>query len=258
MRVSFKSFIAGFACCALLSATTAYAAVGSTRIEVFFKDIKYMIDGEQKQPAPDKQGFVYKGTTYVPIRFVGESLGKEVLWDPDQETVWVSDDPGELTLDDLGIADAVTGAEIQLGMTREDVEKQLGEPIDEFVGRYNYDGLQVYYRDGKAVGFIINASDNETDRFKTTRGIGLGTPYRDVLSQYGSPRGQESTYGDFYDSSIIYLFKDEEGILEKLTSRLEPWDTSKVYYLSMNVFNNGNRTIGFLLIGDKQFAMNSN
>ncbi|MHA6480878.1 hypothetical protein ACX1C1_03040 [Paenibacillus sp. strain BS8-2] len=33
MRVSLKSFVAGFVCCALLSATTAYAAVGSSRID---------------------------------------------------------------------------------------------------------------------------------------------------------------------------------------------------------------------------------
>lgn len=260
MRVSLKSFVAGFICCALLSATTAYAAVGSTRIEVFFKNVKYMIDGEEKLPDSDKQGFVYKGTTYVPIRFVAEALDKEVLWNErqwneDKDTIWISDDPGELTMEDLGIDDALTGAQIRLGMTREEVEKLLGAPDDERWGRDMYEGLQVFYRDNKAAGFIVDASDNETNRYRTTRGIGLGSPYREILSQYGSPRYQ----GQLYDSiDVSYMFKNENGALDKVTKPISPlddWDNTKVYYLSILLFNNSNQTLGYLMIGDQHFVM---
>ncbi|WP_281887723.1 NPCBM/NEW2 domain-containing protein [Paenibacillus sp. YYML68] len=87
-----KGFVVGFTCCALFTTGVAYAA-GGTQIEVFYKNLKYMIDGTEKRPS-EGQGFIYDGTTYVPLRFIGEALGKEVSWDASTETIWVGKKEG--------------------------------------------------------------------------------------------------------------------------------------------------------------------
>jgi hypothetical protein len=92
----FKGFIIGFMCCAILTASVAYAQ-DSTQIEVYFNDLKYMIDGVQKKPIVN-QGFIHSGTTYVPLRFISEALGKEVSWDGETDTIWVGKKLGRSVL----------------------------------------------------------------------------------------------------------------------------------------------------------------
>jgi len=91
-----KGFIMGFMCCAILTTTVAYAQ-DSTQIEVYFNDLKYMIDGVQKKPIVN-QGFIHSGTTYVPLRFISEALGKEVSWDGETNTIWVGKKLGKTLL----------------------------------------------------------------------------------------------------------------------------------------------------------------
>lgn len=64
----------------ILLAGVVYAA-GTQKIDVTFQDFKYYFNGVEKQIPAGKSGFVYQGTTYVPLRFVAENLGKEVVWD---------------------------------------------------------------------------------------------------------------------------------------------------------------------------------
>ncbi len=59
-------------------APIASAATASKTIQVTFLPIKYLFDGVEKKPPEGQAGFVYQGTVYVPLRFVGEALGKEV------------------------------------------------------------------------------------------------------------------------------------------------------------------------------------
>jgi hypothetical protein len=88
----FKGFVLGFITCAMLTGSVAYAATG-TQIEVYFSSLKYMFDGVEKKPT-EGQGFIYNGTTYVPLRFIGESVGKDVNWDGDTQTIWVGKKQG--------------------------------------------------------------------------------------------------------------------------------------------------------------------
>lgn len=77
----------------------ASAASGKKAINVTYRDIKLCIDGETITPK-DVNGnvvepFLYNGTTYLPVRAVGEALGKEVKWDGATSTVYLGDVPGE-------------------------------------------------------------------------------------------------------------------------------------------------------------------
>lgn len=65
----------------------------SKTIQVTFLPIKYIFDGVEKKPPEGQEGFVYNGTVYVPLRFVGEALGKEVHWDGKSYTVFVGAKP---------------------------------------------------------------------------------------------------------------------------------------------------------------------
>ena len=71
----------------------ALAASGTRTLEVTYKDIKLVIDGQEIVPK-DAAGnvvepFQANGTTYLPVRAIGEALGKEVTWDGSTNTVYV-------------------------------------------------------------------------------------------------------------------------------------------------------------------------
>lgn len=90
MKDKVKGLIVGITIGSLISGTAAIAA--SSQIEVAFRNLTYMFDGIEKAPA-DGKGFIYEGSTYVPIRFVSEALGKKVEWDEANETIWIGDNP---------------------------------------------------------------------------------------------------------------------------------------------------------------------
>ncbi|MDP5275103.1 copper amine oxidase N-terminal domain-containing protein [Chengkuizengella axinellae] len=97
-----KAFLLGVLVTVLLSSTVVFAA--GTQIEVVFSDLKYMFDGVEKKPSTG-EGFIYEGTTYVPLRFVSEALGKDVSWDGKNSTIWVGGMPGSfIYLTDLEYA----------------------------------------------------------------------------------------------------------------------------------------------------------
>ena len=86
MRDKLKGLVIGLLIGVLISSSVVYAS--GTKIEVYFNNIKFMFDGVEQTPAQGK-GFIYQGTTYVPLRFVGESLGKPVSYNSQTQTVFV-------------------------------------------------------------------------------------------------------------------------------------------------------------------------
>ncbi|MBD0380500.1 peptidylprolyl isomerase [Paenibacillus sedimenti] len=93
MKDKMKGLIVGLTIGSLLSGTAAFAA--GSQIEVAFRNLKYMFDGEEKVPAEGKS-FIYEGSTYVPLRFVSEALGKKVEWDEANETIWIGGNPKQV------------------------------------------------------------------------------------------------------------------------------------------------------------------
>ncbi|WP_193571508.1 peptidylprolyl isomerase [Paenibacillus psychroresistens] len=87
MKDKLKGLVIGLLIGVLACSSVVYAAAG-TKIEVFYNNLKYIIDGVEQAPTVGK-GFIYEGTTYVPLRFVGESMGKPVSYDSKSETVYV-------------------------------------------------------------------------------------------------------------------------------------------------------------------------
>lgn len=97
---SAKDFLAGilFAALTLALVSPAGAALVGKTIEVF-SGVTIYVDGVEMKPT-DANGkpvdtFIYEGTTYVPLRAVSQSLGKNVNWDGATQSVYIGEQPGE-------------------------------------------------------------------------------------------------------------------------------------------------------------------
>lgn len=70
-------------------------------ITVQYSGVKLVVDGVEVTPR-DANGttvepFIYNGTTYLPVRAVGEAIGKQVTWDGGSQTVYLGEAPGSRT-----------------------------------------------------------------------------------------------------------------------------------------------------------------
>ncbi len=93
LKERIKGIIIGLLIGTMLSGTLAFAKNGSEWIEAMYSNIKIYIDGERIEPK-DVNGnsvepFIYNGTTYLPVRAVGEAFGKTVDWDGATQSVYV-------------------------------------------------------------------------------------------------------------------------------------------------------------------------
>ena len=98
-KKNFLSYVAGFLTAAALFGfcVPTLAASIQKQITATYKDIKLYVDGKEVVPK-DAGGnvvepFVSNGTTYLPVRAVGEALGKEVTWDGTTNTVYIGQKP---------------------------------------------------------------------------------------------------------------------------------------------------------------------
>jgi len=89
MKKSSKSVIAAAMAAVILTGGVVYAAGGGIKksIEVVMNGINLVVDGQ----TIFNNNILYNGTTYVPVRAVAESLGKEVKWDAQTNTVEIAD-----------------------------------------------------------------------------------------------------------------------------------------------------------------------
>lgn len=76
--------------------TVVLASARLVNIKVAYDNIKVVVDGREVEFGVDSTGkkiepFIYNGTTYLPIRAVGEALGKQVQWDQNTKTAFLGD-----------------------------------------------------------------------------------------------------------------------------------------------------------------------
>lgn len=81
--------------------STSEAASITKKIEVVQDKISYYVDKVKIVPPEGQSGFIYQGTTYVPMRFVAESLGEKVTWDGKTKSVYIGDVPKFISLKDV-------------------------------------------------------------------------------------------------------------------------------------------------------------
>jgi len=140
-------------------------------------------------------GFIYEGTTYVPLRFVAENLGLEVGYDGQKNIIWVGSPPGDKETGSLPVGEKKTSVseneravEAYLGMTTGELVKVLGPPARVDPGAYGFywwiynqdytNYLQVGVKDDRVVAFYTNS------RQWSIHGLKLGTERKTVVRQF--------------------------------------------------------------------------
>jgi len=89
-----------------ISTVRALSFTSSKTIPVTYRNIKILVDG--REAVSDKEPFIYNGSTFVPLRLIGESLGRTVNWDNATSTITITTDPNNVLLK----SEPVPGAEI--------------------------------------------------------------------------------------------------------------------------------------------------
>lgn len=101
MKKRLQGLIAGVLIGAILTSGMVFAKSGTEMIEALYNNIKIYVDGVKIEPK-DATGktvepFIYNGTTYLPVRAVGEAIGKEVNWEGSTQSVYIGKMPGKET-----------------------------------------------------------------------------------------------------------------------------------------------------------------
>lgn len=97
-----KGFILGVVfTLVMVSTVNVVASSVKANIEVIYNNIKLVVDGKPVELGKDSankkiEPFIYNGTTYLPVRAVGEAMGKKVDWDGKTSTVYLGEKPGEV------------------------------------------------------------------------------------------------------------------------------------------------------------------
>lgn len=97
MTNKFKGLLIGIVIGTIISASTTFALNESIYKFLEYRDIKIFIDGNRINPT-DADGnyvepFIIDGTTYLPVRAIGNAFGKEVSWDGSTFTVYIGKKP---------------------------------------------------------------------------------------------------------------------------------------------------------------------
>ncbi|OOO00145.1 MAG: hypothetical protein ATN35_08820 [Epulopiscium sp. Nele67-Bin004] len=135
-----KDFMKGLACgMTLLTVTSVFARTGTPLIEVTYRDMKVFVEGKEVQLESSVEPFIYNGTTYLPIRAVGEAFGKEVEFDSATGHVYIGDKP---------MGDVVTLAEAMTGVQTINTSLSTMTSVSS-----NYGGTGWIYNKGEKVDF---------------------------------------------------------------------------------------------------------
>lgn len=136
-----RGILAGILVLPILLMCLIFASVGSasnileTIAVDFYAVKKIIIDNVDKTPPSDQAPFVYNGSTYVPLRYISEALGKPVNWDGSTGTIYIGGSPN------LVKTNVIYDDFTQPLSLNWDVAHQAGTwSIDQYNGAYCNDG----------------------------------------------------------------------------------------------------------------------
>ena len=149
-----------------------------TTISVAYKNIKIYADGNLVNTSDSNEAFIYNGTTYLPVRAVGEAFNKAVNWDGKNSAVYIGTQPANMSQPTVLLEDLDYFTSTMHFLDMQDGGKDN-------LGNIHSSGVRC---DGDA-GEIIYVLDG---KYKTFSGVvGLSYSGRDTNREYGL-----KVYGD--------------------------------------------------------------
>lgn len=141
---------------AMSAVSTVVAAQVPVSMDLYFAPIEFTFDGVQLAPPEGQEGFIFEGTTYVPLRFVSYALNKAVRWDGGTYTVTVE----EPAVEDLKeIHEYRTQTTVANAVKREEFDTKLLVPkkvsVYQEQVKYVFDGEEKVIASGIS-GLIID------------------------------------------------------------------------------------------------------
>ncbi len=173
---------------------------GTREISAAFRDIKIIVDG--KQLSTPAEPFIYNGTTYLPVRAVGEAVGKEVAWDNDTKTVTLTTPPPTIEAD----RDTIVNLDFELSVTPSGKKERteilrVNEKYENGSSSYS-----LYYYGLSDVSITI---DGQTLPLAQALQEGKLTP-QDILQKGWQDVENKEIWGDSYrdGGSVCFIYKD--------------------------------------------------
>lgn len=175
MKKRLQGLVLGVLIGAMATGGMGFAKTGTEIIEAVYNNIKIYVDGVKIEPK-DSEGkvvepFIYNGTTYLPVRAVGEAIGKTVTWDGATQSVYLGEKPGDIqylmdvcpayeSLDDYDEYSTSNGKSFKMGgknytngFTADAITNVNGDTAN--AAYYNLDGKY------KTISFVAGAVDGE-------------------------------------------------------------------------------------------------
>ncbi|MFT9848712.1 CAP domain-containing protein [Aneurinibacillus sp. REN35] len=142
-------------------------------ISAYFYPVTYYFDGKKDTSDPKvyknngnavPKTITYEGTTYVPLRYIGEKLGKEVGYDHSTRSVWLGQKPKLSTPQpppQSKVGTVSSSFKADLGDRWDTVRKKLGNEKAAYTGVkqtkwWIYDKQWVGFRDGHVAELFSN------------------------------------------------------------------------------------------------------
>ncbi|MBQ3109941.1 MAG: NPCBM/NEW2 domain-containing protein [Clostridia bacterium] len=180
MKKRLQGFVAGALLVAMLGCVPTIAKEAVEAILVEFANIKIYLDGEEVE-AKDAKGnkvepFIYNGTTYLPVRAVGNAIGKDVSWDGIEKVVYLGVKPGDAEnwLDVCGPYQYKKGTEYRMADNKFFTMSGKKYTNGFVLGTRRENGEALFNLDGKykSVSFKVGRiDDNETYAHDATLNI---------------------------------------------------------------------------------------
>lgn len=210
MKKRIQGMIIGIVIGIMISGVVTLAKTGTEAINAWYSDIKICINGEYITPTDangnEVEPFTVNGTTYLPVRAIGNALDMNVDWDNDTKTVFLSEKAIEIP------KNPNSNPEID-----KYIEETLNAGFDEVLKSYKEMGIDlVLYSEGDTLVYDctidVQVTDEEISDMKPNMEESLA-PLESTM---------ESIFIEAPEiHSVKVVYKDNTGklILEKIFNR---------------------------------------
>ena len=184
-----------------------FASTGTQNISATYDNIKIVVDGRTVNASAEP--FIYNGVTYLPVRAVGEALGKEVSWDSSTNTIYLGDVPKteNSQQDNNAQKDTFVVSNVKREyMSGIGMYKVFGEITNNYDKYYDFVGFSLNFYNGDNLlstgsGIVNNIGAGETKTFElyVMSDISSATKYKLQIDS-------AINYNDFWNKYISIGF----------------------------------------------------